>query len=1135
VKTLVSYLKIVFLAMFAVPFSLLSGCSGSGSSNGPSVISVEVTPTNPSIANGTTQQFTAMVLLSDGSKTDVTQLVTWTSSDAAIATINSAGLAQSNGVGPATIKATYQGNIVGTAQLTVTAAVITGLAVTPAAPAIANGTTQQFVATATFSDNTNQPVTAGVTWTSSDATVATISNAAGSNGLAQSLKQGATTIAAAYLGKNASAVLTVTPATLVSISVTPAAPSIAKGTTQQFAATATFTDTTHQDVTSAATWTSSDATVATISNAAGSNGLAQSLRQGMTSIAATYQGQQDSTPLTVTPAVLTSLSITPANPTVAKGFKQAFTANGTYSDGTQQNLTQAVTWASSDTTVATIDNATATSGQATTLAQGTTTISAASGTVNASTVLTVGAAVLTSIAVTPDSPSAAKGTTQQFTATGSYSDNTNQNLTAAVTWSSADASIASISNAAGSQGKASAKNLGTTTITAASGSISGMTTLKVTGAVLQSLQVTPANPNVAIGFKRQFTATGIYSDSTNRDVTAEVTWLSTNSNVASVSNAAGSNGVATGLQAGSTTIAAMSGTIQNSTTLTVTSATLSSISVTPANKTLPKGSSLQYTAMGTFSDSSTQDLTTQVAWTSSDNAIASIDAKGLAFSSADTGTVTIKATSGTVVGSTNLTAHAADYVAVTVTPDGATIPNGKSQQYKAVAKFTDGSNNVDVTNTVTWSSSSAAVAVVSNVAGSQGLATGKSKGATTIAATVNDINGNPVSGSVSLNVTDAILNSLAITSDASSNSVPKGVKVHYTATGTYSDGSVQDLTTAVTWTSADDTAVSISNAAGTQGVASTLKVTSPNKIAITAATRDANGAPVNASTDLTVTAAVLKTIAVTPANATVGRSASLQYTATGIYSDGTTAPLTTQVNWSASDTAIADISNSAGSQGLALGKAQGSVTIKAVDSASGVSGQTGLTVGPAALTSITITPPDTANGNQVPAGYSKPFKAIGNYADGSHQDLTASSSWSSSSASATVGDGNAAGAKGLVTGVSAGTSDISVSNGAITSTATVIVTAATLSSISVTPANVTLSGPGKTQQYTATATFSDGETLDVTTQVTWNSSNTSAATISNAAGSKGLATTVQVVAPTTTTIAATVGGKTGSTTLTVTF
>ncbi len=84
---------------------------------------------------------------------------------------------------------------------------------------------------------------------------------------------------------------------------------------------------------------------------------------------------------------------------------------------------------------------------------------------------------LNSIAVTPANPSIAAGTTEQFMATGTYSDGTTQNLTSQVTWASANTSVATISNASGSQGKATAVAPGTSAISATLNSVTGSTVL----------------------------------------------------------------------------------------------------------------------------------------------------------------------------------------------------------------------------------------------------------------------------------------------------------------------------------------------------------------------------------------------------------------------------------------------------------------------------------------------------------------------------------------------------------------------------------------------------------------------------------------------------------------------------------
>jgi hypothetical protein len=183
--------------------------------------------------------------------------------------------------------------------------------------------------------------------------------------------------------------------------------------------------------------------------------------------------------------------------------------------------------------------------------------------------ITVTNATLVSIAVTPTNPSIAKGTMLQFTARGTFSDSSTQDLTTQVAWSSSDTSIATINPNLGFQGLAYGTGVGSTTITATLGSVSGFTTLTVTPAVLVSIAVSPINPAIPIGATQQFTALGTFSDSTTQDVTASVTWSSSNTGFATISNTAGSNGKATSVSSGTPTITAASGIISNSTTLMV--------------------------------------------------------------------------------------------------------------------------------------------------------------------------------------------------------------------------------------------------------------------------------------------------------------------------------------------------------------------------------------------------------------------------------------------------------------------------------------------------------------------------------------------------------------------------------------
>ncbi len=450
--------------------------------------------------------------------------------------------------------------------------------VTPAAPVIARGTTLQLAATARRTDGTTRPVTALVDWSSADPAVARFDQPDAPDRVT-AVGTGTVTLRATLRsdGTTGSVTLVVTDAALVSLSLTPAAASAPRGLTRAFTATGTFTDGTTQDLTGSVTWTAWPAGVATISNATGSHGVATSLAPGSATITATHPGSgiTASAGFTVTTAQLVAIGVTPANPLVPLGLTRAFTATGTYTDGTTQDLTGSVTWSSS-TGIAGISNADGSRGVATTRASGSTTITAtdpATG-LAGSTPLTVTSAALVALAVTPTAPSVPLGLTRAFTAIGTYTDGTTQDLTGSVTWASSPAGIAAISNADGSRGVARTLATGATTITAtdpATG-LANSTPLTVTSAALLSLAVTPTNPSIALGTTRQFTATGTYSDSTTQNLTTAVTWSSGTPATATVSNAGGSNGLATSVATGSTTITATDpGTGTNgSTTLTVT-------------------------------------------------------------------------------------------------------------------------------------------------------------------------------------------------------------------------------------------------------------------------------------------------------------------------------------------------------------------------------------------------------------------------------------------------------------------------------------------------------------------------------------------------------------------------------------
>ncbi len=627
----------------------LSGVNGSTTLtvNAPAIVSLAVSSVNAKIAQGTNVQFTATGTMTDSSMQNVTALVTWTSSNPSFVSINvngAPGLAMGVAAGTSKITATAtgtSGNVSSSAVLTVTSATLTSLNVTPVTAAIPLGTVQQFTAPGTFSDNPMPDITGSVTWSSSPTSVASITV----SGLATGKNLGTVTITATFGAISGSVTATVNASNLVLIAVTPANPSIAPSTSEQFSATGTFTDGSTHNLTAQVAWGSSNTAAASVGS---TSGLAKGLTPGSSTISATLGAISGSTVLEVTNATITSMSVSPSGRTIAPDSTLPFTATGTFSDTSTQILNRDATWTSDNTAVATVGLV----GLVTAVASGTANIGASFGGVSGSTLLTVSSATLKSIVVTPSSAVMAPASTLLFTATGTYSDGTTQNISNAVAWSSSASNVASITNF----GQVTGQSAGSATITAQQGSVSGTAAVVVASSTLKSLQISPASATVAEQTGKQFEAIGTFADNSTQNLSASVTWTSSPASIATVSNAASTKGLATGVAPGSATITALFAGLAGQAALTVTKATLNSITIAPGSADIVLGESQQFTATGNFSDNSTENLTAQVTWTSSNVNVATINADGLA-STAGKGTTTITATMNGVKETATLTVN----------------------------------------------------------------------------------------------------------------------------------------------------------------------------------------------------------------------------------------------------------------------------------------------------------------------------------------------------------------------------------------------------------------------------------------------------------------------------------------------
>jgi len=345
---------------------------------------------------------------------------------------------------------------------------------------------------------------------------------------------------------------------------------------------------------------------------------------------------------------------------------------------------------------------------------------------------------------------------------------------------------------------------------------------------------------------------------------------------------------------------------------------------------------------------------------------------------------------------------------ITVQPMDGTVTTGYDVQFVATGHRPDGST-VDVTSSVTWASSNTAVTTIN----SNGLASTATDGSVTISANLAS-----AIGSTSLTASSQPLQSIAILADTATPSdltVSACRNLQLKAIGTYADGerNVIPITNYVVWSIANgngdinDQGLVTSFSAGTIDVDASL-----DTVVGTAA--------VTAANDLTQ-------ITVSPAAQNIAINGTLQYSATGIYNNSTTADITDNVNWASSNTAVADFNDPA--NGLITALTQGTTNVTA-SCGTTVSSNASLTVSSEVLDYLRV---EDANGNNINT-YQTQVDAITQltlrayYTNGASSDVTENAQWSIEPSSPTgiITVSNLSGTKGRVTGVAVGQTNILV-------------------------------------------------------------------------------------------------------------
>ncbi len=413
--------------------ALLTAACGSELRLSPTlVVQLQVSPPTASLAAGQQQQLTATAVYQDGHTRDLSAEVSWAVVDGSVATVDAGGLVHGAAAGTTRVTASLQGQTA-EAGLTVTAATLASLEVVPGLLRVPLGAAVTAVATGRFTDDTVVDLTGQVAWSTPLGGLVVESA-----GLARASAKGPARLSARFNGMQASADLEVTDAAPLSLRLATARDlaALPRGARAGVTARATFTDGSDVDVSADATWSSDAEEVARVEG-----GAVRGLELGSARLEASYQGQRAGLDVTVTPAELVGLALSPPQATAPLGAFASLTALGTYSDGSVGDVTDQVTWLSLSPLAVQVSNLADDAGHAWGLVRGQQSVVTAQlpGTgLMASALVQVGAPAVKSWRLDygkkPQVPVLSVGDQLQVSATVTYTDGTTGDASNLVSW-----------------------------------------------------------------------------------------------------------------------------------------------------------------------------------------------------------------------------------------------------------------------------------------------------------------------------------------------------------------------------------------------------------------------------------------------------------------------------------------------------------------------------------------------------------------------------------------------------------------------------------------------------------------------------------------------------------------------------
>lgn len=461
---------------------------------------------------------------------------------------------------------------------------------------------------------------------------------------------------------------------------------------------------------------------------------------------------------------------------VIVGQELSFKAIGKFDDGTIQDLTSSVSWFLDHPESIHINA----SGRAIGISVGKSTIKA-----NFNGIISNGITIdtisphLQEITITFNRDNLPIGSLIQAKAIGIYENGITSNITSLVEWSS---SLALVSFQ--KDGLLKPISVGIDVITASyQGIISSPRDIKVTDAIIESISISSKSTKIDKNLTTRFTATAIYSDNTEVDVTNSAKWSSSNVNIATVDNTGLVNAIAVG---NANIQASFSGKTSQSVTLNVTAPTLEKLEIITTKRHFFVTEEYYLKAQKLFSNGEREDVTKQVTWTSTYNKIIEIDHTGLMKALA-TGDSIINASGfGLVSNDLMLTVNNATLTRIDILSPISSLKAGQISQLKVIA--VDSANNmVDITDDASFNVSKSNVVSVSK----GGVVKALRPGFTTLNVQYQHL----TSSEIKIEVED--FNSINIEPAVFSLAPNQKLQLH--AFGIYNEGEKIEVTNDVAW------------------------------------------------------------------------------------------------------------------------------------------------------------------------------------------------------------------------------------------------------------------------------------------------------------------------------------------------